>query len=102
MPAVNPQKLSGPPKLGQLGKGQDVVSPTAAPREAIQFSPVAQSCPTLCNPLDCSTPGFLVHHQLPELTQTHVQQVGEIRRFPHKKTLLEVDSSVAQLEMFYW
>ena len=35
-----------------------------------QFSSVAQSCPTLCNPMDCSTPGFPVHHQLPELTQT--------------------------------
>ena len=31
-----------------------------------------QSCPTLCDPMDCSTPGFSVHHQLPELTQTHV------------------------------
>ena len=35
-------------------------------------SSVAQSCPTLCNPMDCSTPGFPVHHQLPELTQTHI------------------------------
>ena len=32
------------------------------------------SCPTLCNPMDCSTPGFPVHHQLPELTQTHVHK----------------------------
>ena len=42
-----------------------------------QFSSVAQSCPTLCNPMDCSTPGFPVHHQLPELTQTHVLWVGD-------------------------
>ena len=35
---------------------------------------VTQSCPTLCNPMDCSTPGFPVHHQLPELTQTHVHR----------------------------
>ena len=35
-----------------------------------QFSSVSQSCPTLCNPMDCSTPGFPVHHQFPELTQT--------------------------------
>ena len=34
----------------------------------VQFSSVAQSCPTLCDPMDCSTPGFLVHHQLPEFT----------------------------------
>ena len=37
-----------------------------------QFSSVAQSCLTLCDPMDCSMPGFPVHHQLPELTQTHV------------------------------
>ena len=36
------------------------------------FSSVAQSCPTLCDPMDCSAPGFPVHHQLPELAQTHV------------------------------
>ena len=39
------------------------------------FSSVAQSCLTLCNPMDCHTPGFPVHHQLLELTQTHVHQV---------------------------
>ena len=39
------------------------------------FSSVTQSCPTLCNPMDCSTPGFPVCHQLPELTQIHVHQV---------------------------
>ena len=42
-----------------------------------QFSSVAQSCPTLCNPMDCSTPGLPVHHQLPELTQTHVHRGGD-------------------------
>ena len=41
-------------------------------RVELQFSSVAQSCPTLCNPMDYSTPGLPVHHQLPELTQTHV------------------------------
>ena len=40
-----------------------------------QFSSVAQSCLTLCDPMDCSTPGFPVHHQLPELAQTHVHRV---------------------------
>ena len=39
---------------------------------SVQFNSVAQSCPTLCNPVDCSTPGFPVHHQFPEFTQTHV------------------------------
>ena len=42
-----------------------------------QFSSVAQSCPTLCDPMDCSTPGLPVHHQLPELTQTHVHPVSD-------------------------
>ena len=37
-----------------------------------QFSSVTQSCPTLCDPMDHSTPGLPVHHQLPEFTQTHV------------------------------
>ena len=41
------------------------------------FSSVAQSCPTLCDPMDCTTPGFPVHHQLPELTQTHVHRVND-------------------------
>ena len=39
--------------------------------------PVVQSCPTLCNPMDCSTPGFTVHHLLPEFTQTHVHRVSD-------------------------
>ena len=43
-----------------------------------QFSSVqSQSCPTLCDPTDCSMPGFPVHHQLPEFTQTHVHWVGD-------------------------
>ena len=43
----------------------------------VQFSSVTQSCPTLCDPMDCSTPGFPVYHQLPEFTQTHVHWVGD-------------------------
>ena len=39
----------------------------------VRFSSVAQSCLTLCDPMDCNMAGFLVHHQLPELAQTHVQ-----------------------------
>ena len=42
-----------------------------------QFSPVAQSCPTLCNPMDCSMTGFPGHHQLLEHTQTHFHQVSD-------------------------
>ena len=42
-----------------------------------QFSSVAQSCLILCDPMNCSTPGLPVHHQLPEFNQTHVHQVGD-------------------------
>ena len=42
-----------------------------------QFSSVAQSCPTLCDPMNRSTPGLPVHHQLPEFTQTHVHWVSD-------------------------
>ena len=45
-------------------------------RDSVQFSSVAQSCLTLCNPMNCSTPGLPLHHQLPEFTQTHVHRVG--------------------------
>ena len=43
----------------------------------LQFSSVAQSCPTLCDPMNCSTPGLPVHHQLLEFTQTHIHWVGD-------------------------
>ena len=41
----------------------------------LQFSSVVQLCPTLCNPMNCSTPGLPVHHQLPEFTQTYIHRV---------------------------
>jgi len=44
---------------------------------SVQFSSVTQSCPTLCDPMNCSTPGLPVHHQLPEFTQTRVHRVGD-------------------------
>ena len=44
---------------------------------SFQFSSVTQICPTLCNPMDCSTPSLLVYHQLPEFAQTHVHWVGD-------------------------
>ena len=44
---------------------------------SVQLSLVAQSCPTLWDPMNCSTPGLPVHHQLPEFTQTHVHRVSD-------------------------
>ena len=50
---------------------------------SVQFSSVTQSCLTLCDPMDCRTPGLLVHHQLSELIQTHVHWVGDIIQPSH-------------------
>ena len=47
-----------------------------------QFSSVTQLCRTLCDPMDCGTSGFPVHHQLLELAQTHVHQVGDSQLCP--------------------
>ena len=58
---------------------QRFATPWTAARQvslSLQFGSV-QSCLTLCNPMNCSIPGLLVHHQLPEFTQTHVHQVGD-------------------------
>ena len=48
-----------------------------------EFSSVTQLCPTLCDPLDCSTPGFPLHYQLLELTQTHVHRVSDAIQASH-------------------
>ena len=57
--AIQPSKLRGSQGLFHL------------------FTSVAQSCPTLCDPMNCSIPGLPIHHQLPEFTQTHVHRVGD-------------------------
>ena len=54
--------------------------------ESTQFSSVAQSCRTLCNPMNRSTPGLPVHHQLPEFTQTHVHQAGDAIQRSHPRS----------------
>ena len=60
---------------------------------SFQFSSVAQSCPTLCDPMNRSTPGLPVHHQLPEFTQTHVHLVTDViqpsKLHTHVQILLE-------------
>ena len=61
--------------LSAIVHAQDVLKEVAI--IFIHFSSVSQSCLTLCNPMDCSMPRFPVYHQLPELTQTHVNQVGD-------------------------
>ena len=61
------------PRLLRLLHWQMGSLPLASP----QFSSVTQSCPTLCDPVNHSTPGLPVHHQLPEFTQTNVHRVGD-------------------------
>ena len=51
--------------------------------QLLQVSLVTQSCPTLCDPMNCTTPGLPVHHQLPEFTQTHVHRVGDVIQPSH-------------------
>ena len=51
--------------------------------QSVQFSSVAQSCPTLSHPMNRSTPGLPVHHQLLEFTQTHAHRVGDAIQSSH-------------------
>ena len=57
---------------------------------SVQFSSVAQSCPTLCDPMNHSTPGLPVHHQLPEFTQTHVHRVSVAKQRIFSLSLFQV------------
>jgi len=55
----------------------------SGPISSVQFSSVAQSCSTLCDPMNHSTPGLPVHHQLPEFTQIHVHRVSDANQPSH-------------------
>ena len=57
------------------------------PFSSVQFSSVAQSCPTLCDPMNSGTPGLPVHHQLPKFTQTHVHRVNDAIQPSHSLSL---------------
>ena len=59
-----------------------------------QFSSVTQSCATLCDPMDCSTPGVPVHHQFLELAQTHVHRVSDAIQPPHPLSALPLLPSI--------
>ena len=81
---------------------------------SVQFSSVTQSCPTLCNPMNCSTPCLPVHHQLPELTQTHVHRVVDAIRhlilcrslllspIPHSIRVFSNESTLRMRWPKYW
>ena len=66
--------------LGAISKMTDYLC--SFPRQ-VYFSSVTQSCLILCNLMDCSTPGFSVHPQFPELAQTHVHRVGDAIQSSH-------------------
>ena len=68
---------------------------------SVQFSSVAQSCPTLCNTMDRSTPGFPVHHWLPEFTQTHVHRVGDAIQPSHPLSSPS-PPTLSLLSLFQW
>ena len=62
---------------GQDAKRQIWETEPDCQHSSVQSSSVTQSCPTLCDPVNRSTPGLPVHHQLPEFTQTHVHRVRD-------------------------
>ena len=67
------------------------------------YSSVPQSCPTLCDPMGCSTPGLPVHHQLREFTQTHVHWVGDAIQPSHPLSRLSPAFSLCQHQgLFQW
>ena len=68
----------------------------------VQFSSVTKLNLTLCDPMDCSTPGFPVHHQLPEFTQTHVHLVSDAIQPSHTlSSLLLLPSMFPNIGVFY-
>ena len=71
---------------------------------SVQFSSVAQSCPTLCDPMNCSTPGLLFHHQLPEFTQTHVRWVSDAIQPSHplSSPSLPAPNPFQHQDLFQW
>ena len=71
-------------------------------KDSEQFSSVAQLCPILCDPMDCSMTGFPFHHQLPELAQTHVHQVGDAIQPSHPLSSPSPPAfSISQLQGFF-
>ena len=72
-PELNPRRWQRKPRILITGPPKELFDVDIFGFS--QFNSVTQSCQTFCNPVECSTPGFLVHHQLPKLVQTHVHWV---------------------------
>ena len=70
---------------------------------SVQFSSVAQSCPTLCDPMNHSTPGLPVHHQLPEFTQTYIHRVSDAIQPSHPlSSLFLLPPIPPSISLFQW
>ena len=67
---------------------------------SVQFTSVSQSCLTLCNPVDCNTPGFLVYQQLTELAQTHVHRVSNANHLILCRSLLPLPLIFPSIRVF--
>ena len=67
---------------------------------SVQFSSVAQLCPTLCDPMNCSMPGLPVHHHLPEFAQTHVHRVGDAIQPSHPLSSPSASGSFPMSQLF--
>ena len=73
------------------------------PCSSVQFNSVAQSCPTLCDPMNHSTPGLPVHHQFPEFTQTHAHRVSDAIQPSHPLSSLSPAPNPSQHQgLFQW
>ena len=72
-PEIKPMSPASPALAGRFFTTETCGKPT----EYNQIKSVTQSCPTLCDPMNCSMPGLPVHHQLPGFTQTHIHQVSD-------------------------
>ena len=82
---------------------QNFFMPTFVLDPSVQFSSVAQLCPTLCNPMNRSTPGLPVHHQLPEFTQTHVHRVSDAIQPSHPLSSPSPAPNPSQHQsLFHW
>ena len=75
--SLPPPTLSHPSRLLQSPSLSSLSRRANSHWQCIYISSVAQLCPTLCDPMACSTPGLPVHHQLLELAQTYVHQIGD-------------------------
>ena len=108
------EEPDGLQSMGLQRDGHDWVSCIALPlmicffvhleNASVQLISVPQSCKTLCDPMDCSMPGFPVHHQLPELAQTHVHWVSDTIQPSHPLSSLSppVFNLSQHQDLFQW